>query len=365
MNGDISAEERRLAALRAHAILDTKPEPAFDRIARLASDLLGEPIALLSLTDQDRQWFKASIGTDLTETPRERSFCHHAIRGREPLVVLDARKGKRFREAVLVKGPTAARFYAGVPIRDRDGMALGTLCVLSPKPKAEFSDRERDILVSLAGLASEALELRRDTVEVRLRSLDLDVLVRDMHTQLAKSLQLLAEVLDLQAGPVEDDRVKTPLSNASMRVKALAEVHRQLRRRHRSTMAELPSYMRVVARGAWAGTRALQAYPYVSFSLPETLDVPNDLAARMGLVAATLVVNATRAGADTLFVAIEEVDGALILVIRHEAMAGFQAGYDLDGRAGVRRMLEILAGRGAITVDPADPGKVSVRFQRR
>jgi two-component sensor histidine kinase len=365
MKRDTGLEERRLDALRAHVILGTQPEEAYDRITRLAGALLGMPIVLVSLSDKDRQWFKSRFGTELTEAPRHDSFCHFAIQGDGPLVILDARKNARYRNSVWVKGPLATRFYAGAPIRDRDGLALGTLCVLSPVPRTEFTDHDRERLALFAGMVGDLLASHRRVQELRLRSLEIDIVVRDMHTQLAKSLQLLGAVLDGQAAAVSADLIRSPLRNAASRVMALAEIHRQMRRRHRATVTDLAPYLRVVARGAWGGTRAFKAYPYVDFDLPDDLDVSNDLAARMGLATATLVVNATRADADRLYVSVEVEDTALTLVVRYDPREGVAAGYDLHGPGVALRLLQILAGRDSVTADEADPGRISVRFRRR
>jgi len=103
--------------LDALHLLDTPPEPAFDRVTRLASRLLDVPMALFSLVDADRQWFKSRVGLDAEETPREYAFCAHAIGMSAPLVVNDALEDGRFSDNPLVNGPPKIRFYAGVPIR--------------------------------------------------------------------------------------------------------------------------------------------------------------------------------------------------------------------------------------------------------
>ena len=120
-------EAERLALLHALALLDSPPEPALDRITRLAARLLNVPIALVSLIDRDRQWFKSRVGLDATETPRDQAFCAHAILQTAPLVVGDATQDPRFLDNPLVTDAPGIRFYAGVPIRTSGGVALGTL----------------------------------------------------------------------------------------------------------------------------------------------------------------------------------------------------------------------------------------------
>src|SRR4051794_3244171 len=113
-------EAERLAALRRLEILDTPPEEAFDRLGRLTAAMVGTPMAVISLVDESRQWFKARLGLEATETPREIAFCAHAILGDQPLVVEDATRDPRFADNPLVTGEPFIHFYAGAPIRTRD-----------------------------------------------------------------------------------------------------------------------------------------------------------------------------------------------------------------------------------------------------
>jgi PAS domain S-box-containing protein len=153
------AEARRLAALARYQILDTPQEPAFDRIVRLAALLLDVPIALISLVDADRQWFKARYGLDAPETPRAIAFCDHAIRGNDILMVPDARLDPRFCENPLVTGEMRIRFYAGAPLATPDGMVLGTICAIDREPRV-LNARDAEILAALAEQVVHELEVR-------------------------------------------------------------------------------------------------------------------------------------------------------------------------------------------------------------
>lgn len=154
-----SQEARRLRALRRYAILDSPPEQEFDELARLAADIFGVPIALISLLDDTRQWFKSRIGLHVSETPRAFAFCDHAIRGLDVLEVNDATQDTRFDANPLVTGAPHIRFYAGAPLTTSDGYSLGTLCVIDREPRV-LSDRQRHTLAGLARLAMRQLELR-------------------------------------------------------------------------------------------------------------------------------------------------------------------------------------------------------------
>ncbi|WP_260604404.1 GGDEF domain-containing protein [Pandoraea apista] len=158
--GDSPNEAERLAALRRYEILDTPPEPAFDRIVRLASYVLGAPISLVSLIDETRQWFKARQGLDVSQTPRSMAFCAHAILGDDVFVVPDARADRRFSDNPLVTGEPNIRFYAGAPLLTPEGHRLGTLCVIDRRPRT-LDDEKRGLLADLSALVADALELRR------------------------------------------------------------------------------------------------------------------------------------------------------------------------------------------------------------
>ncbi len=161
-------EVARLAALRACKVLDTAPEAAFDALAILASDLLGTPMALISLIDADRQWFKACVGLDLdlAETGREIAFCNYAIADpHSPFVVVDATRDERFVTNPFVVESPNIRAYAGAPIRSREDLPLGTLCVLDTRPR-EFTPEQLAQLTMLAAQAAALLDLRRRAEEL-------------------------------------------------------------------------------------------------------------------------------------------------------------------------------------------------------
>ena len=163
-------EAERLEGLRAYDILDTPPEAAFDDIAALAARLCEAPVALVSLVDRDRQWFKARIGLDVAETPRPRSFCDHAIHGDDLMVVTDATLDPRFLDNPLVTGEPGIRFYAGALLRSPAGLPLGTLCVIDHAPRpGSLSDLQTEALTVLGRQVETLLELRRVAAEARRR----------------------------------------------------------------------------------------------------------------------------------------------------------------------------------------------------
>lgn len=158
-------EGGRLAALDRYAIVDTTPEEAFGAIVQLAASLCNAPIALISLVDATRQWFKARVGLDVPETPRSLSFCAHAIcEDDDVFVVHDAQADVRFADNPLVTGEPRIRFYAGAPLTTPEGYKLGMLCVIDVEPRV-LDDQQRTALRALARQVMVQLELRRQVTE--------------------------------------------------------------------------------------------------------------------------------------------------------------------------------------------------------
>jgi GAF domain-containing protein len=154
-----TTEVGRLAALNRYAILDSEPEQSFDDLVTLAAHICQTPMAMLSLVDDHRQWFKSKFGVQVRETPKETSICAHAIQQGDLFVVPDTLKDERFRENPLVTGELHVRFYAGAPLVNEDGYALGTLCVVDREPR-ELDAAQKEAISALGRLALRQMELR-------------------------------------------------------------------------------------------------------------------------------------------------------------------------------------------------------------
>ena len=187
-------EDARLHLLEQYGLVGTPPEVEFDRITELASQVFDVPIALISLIDADRQWLKSHFGTDLCETSRDAAFCAYTILESGPLVVPDAQLDPRFAEHPLVAGPPHVRFYAGAPLTTREGVRLGSLCVIDTVPRV-FSFAQTATLVQLAVVVMAAIEAR--LTEQRLRQ---EVAV---HEQTARTLRLADDRLRMLESSVE------------------------------------------------------------------------------------------------------------------------------------------------------------------
>ena len=161
----LDPEAERLRALLSYAVLDTGPEMAFDDLTALAARVMGVPIALVSLIDHGRQWFKSRQGLDVCETPRSVAFCDHAIRTPNVMVVPDAQRDERFAHNDLVTGDPHIRFYAGAPLITPEGHALGTLCIIDREPR-QLDESQRTTLAMLSRQVMAQLELRKQNARL-------------------------------------------------------------------------------------------------------------------------------------------------------------------------------------------------------
>src|SRR3954447_9932288 len=194
-------ERSRLAELRAYAILDSEPESSFDELTALASYVCGMPISLVTLVDEERQWFKSEHGLGVRETDRAGSFCAHAVASGEMFVVPDARGDERFRDNPLVTGDPLIRFYAGAPLTNAEGHTLGTLCVIDREPRV-LTDAQQRALRVLARQAMALLDLHRRNNELR----ELDRLKDDFVGAVSHELRTpLTSIIGYSDTLLEDD----------------------------------------------------------------------------------------------------------------------------------------------------------------
>ena len=237
-------QQARLTALRGYDILDTEPDADLDEIVRIVSEICDMPIALVSLVDEHRQWFKARSGLDVSETPIEASVCAHGILQPDLLEIGDLTKDVRTIDNPIVAGDPNLRFYAGAALTNDQGLPLGMLCVLDYKPRS-LTPVQRDLLTVMAKLVMQRIELRRTLAqerEARLLSQDLldkaNVLLdrnatlrREIDHRVKNSLTQVAAFLRMQERRHRDEpRVAQALAEAGNRVATVAHVHEHLHR---------------------------------------------------------------------------------------------------------------------------------------
>jgi len=185
----VKNEKQRLKVLWQYSVLDTVPEEIFDDLTELAARICEAPIALITLVDENRQWFKSKVGISIQETSRDISFCAHAIKQPELFIVPDATKDARFSHNPLVTSDPKVRFYAGAPLISPDGYALGTLCVIDKVPR-ELRPGQEQALRILARHVMSQLELRRRALELA----DANRARDQMQQDLAQAREQLAQL---------------------------------------------------------------------------------------------------------------------------------------------------------------------------
>ncbi|MGM8930742.1 GAF domain-containing protein [Salinicola halophyticus] len=161
-------EAERLIALRGLQLLDSNADKGFDRLTELATKIFELPMSMITLIDEDRQWFKSHQGLKVCETPRRISFCGHVVADGQPMVINNALRDPRFSDNPLVTGSPFIRFYAGFPLFVAPGVCVGTLCLIGTLPRA-FEDAEMDRLRLLAAQAEELIELHVLRAQARQR----------------------------------------------------------------------------------------------------------------------------------------------------------------------------------------------------
>lgn len=273
---------QRLAALKSYAVLDTPHDNDFDDIVKLAGMICETPIALISLVDEDRQWFKAEVGTGLSEMPIANSICAHAILHDNLTEIEDTATDERTIDNPVCCGTLGARFYAGVPLVTNDGLPLGTLCVLDTKPR-RLNDLQRTALQTLAKQIMHRLTLDRMVNNQRMMQ-------KEMDHRIKNSLQTISAMVRLQSIRSGSKELRDQLETISSRIDAVALLHEALYRSSEDESLELSGFMRRI-------TDLLQS------SLPENIkleldcdpeDVDGKTASAISIIFNEFVINSAK-----------------------------------------------------------------------
>ncbi len=363
------AEAARLAALRRYDILDTPPDGAFDRITALAADLFSVPIAIVSLVDHDRIWFKSRHGLPgVEQIGRDPGLCASAILQIEPWVLADARADPRSLANPLVAGAFGLRCYAGAPLRTHDGFSLGTLCVIDREPRAATTEREVARLRHLASLVVDQMELRlsarRAVADLSRAAAEKDaalrraeLLAKETDHRVMNSLQLISGLLRLQRGALGETEAAGQLALAANRVSAVARVHQHLFVGDGDGLIDCGAYLRRLCDDLSRTLRPDQSaigIEAADAALPTARIVP------LGLIVAELVTNAAKHGAGEIKVSLSHsAPGGYALLVSDQG-AGLPAGYDPAAAGGLgMRVISTLVGqlRGRLSFGASGRGR--------
>lgn len=275
----IEQEEMRLALLRGYSLLDTAPEKDFDDIVELVSEICDTPIALVSLVEEDRQWFKASVGTEMPGTPIQQSICAHAIASDEFLEIEDTTKDPRTAQNSLVTGDEAIRFYAGALLRDESGLALGTLCVLDRRPR-QLTDIQRKSMRILADQVMRQIELRRALGAA-------EMLRKEVDHRVKNSLQSLEALIRIQARSADSPDAKNALEAVQSRLAMVSQLHEALYLSDVGAAVNLRPFLEKVLRSA-----SMQMPASIACTTDiEPYDVDSRAASSIGMVVVEAMAN--------------------------------------------------------------------------
>lgn len=341
-------EAERMAAVHRYGILDTPPDGSFDRVTALAARRFDTPIAIISIVDHDRIWFKSHYGLDVEVIGRERGLCASAILSSDAHVLVDASADPRSLANPLVAGDFGLRFYAGVPLRTSDGFNLGTLCVIDKEPRP-FDQGQIDDLTDLASLVVDQLELRlaaRNAIE------QAELMAREIDHRVMNSLQFVSGLLSMQSGAAGTEDAASQLKEAATRVAAVARVHRNFY----STGTDEVSCITFLER-LCADLSDICGVT-VEVGGDEGM-VPTTLIQPIGLLTNELVTNAAKHGAGKVDV-IYEVEGDRRRLSVCDQGEGVPAGFDPVESGGLgMRVVGVLAKQlgGSLEVMPNPDGR--------
>lgn len=300
-------ETARLAALRRYEILDTPPDGSFDHVASIAARLFDVPIAIVSLVDEDRIWFKARQGLDVDQVSRDPGLCASAILQADPYVLTDASRDPRSLANPLVAGEFGLRFYAAAPLRTSDGHNLGTLCVIDQEPRVASEDQIAQ-LEALAAIVMDQMELR---LAARLAITELEkvvqqkdaalgrskLLAREIDHRVMNSLQQVLALLTLQSREL-DEAGSQQLKLASGRIAAVARVHQHIYQTGEDQTFDCVRYL-----GRLCDDLSSMMAKKTKITVEgREADLPVEIISPIGLAVNELVTNSAKAGASLVTV---------------------------------------------------------------
>jgi two-component sensor histidine kinase len=367
-------EAARLAALRRYAILDTPADGSFDHIATIAARLFDVPIAIVSLVDHDRIWFKARHGIDIEQIDRDPGLCASAILQDDPYVLTDASCDPRALANPLVAGEFGLRFYAAAPLRTSDGHNLGTLCVIDRLPRA-VTEAQVAHLEALAAVVVDQMELRlaarnavadlEDVVRQKDAALRRSaMLAKEIDHRVMNSLQQVSALLNLQSRQLGESEGRQQLMLAASRISAVARVHQHI---YQSDGTKSFGCLGYLGRLCDDLSRIMGQRGRIVIEGAEA-DLPVEAIPPIGLAVNELVTNAWKYGAGRVLVTFEQAtDGDYLLSVSDDG-EGLPASFDPETGTGLGMKVVRMVARqlgGTLGVEPMGPlggATITIRF---
>lgn len=299
-------EQERLEKLHEYNILETPEDPTFDRLTRLASEYFDVPIALISLLDENRQWFKAYEGLDFRETDRSCAFCNYVLTDETVLVIEDTTNDPRVQDNPLVVDEPGLRFYAGAPLETDDGLILGTFCILDTQP-GTLSDDDVEVLKLLAMEALSQIQLRYRQNEIEQKNEELlktrkklesslesrETLMSELIHRTKNNFSLISSLFRIQKRKVDGSEAVSVLDRAQNRVQTMSLVHEKLHSLDGTDELNLKSYLYQLAEDLLRSLTAEDQFIEVSYDFDKVL-VSSQQAVSLGLILNELITNAVQ-----------------------------------------------------------------------
>ncbi|MGR3508159.1 MAG: histidine kinase dimerization/phosphoacceptor domain -containing protein [Sulfitobacter sp.] len=278
----IEDEEMRLALLRGYNILDTAPHEGFDDITKLAAEICGAPIALISLVDDNRQWFKSKVGLAIEGSKIDDSMCAHAIAARNYLEIQDTAADPRTADNGFVTGPDQIRFYAGALLEDDNKLPLGTLCVLDKEPR-QLNDFQRRALKVLAVQVMRQIELRKALA-------DAEVLRKEVDHRVKNSLQSLEALIRIQVRKEKSPEARAALDSVQGRLATISQLHEALYLTDSGAAVDIAEFLRKVAHST---SEQMPAGVHIEIKLEQT-NLSSRSASSVGMIVNEAMTNAAK-----------------------------------------------------------------------
>lgn len=328
-------EALRMEVVRRYAILDTPPDGAFDRVTAIAARLLETPIAIVSIVDSDRIWFKSHHGLDANQIPRNPGLCASAILQSGPWLIKDARSDPRTLANPLVAGEFGLQFYLGMPLHTHDGFNLGTLCVLDTKPRT-VTQEQIDTLEDLASVVMDQLELRlsakRSIAEKEAALNHSYLMAEEIDHRVMNSLHLIVSMLTIQSAQLGSSDAAKEIARAAAKIFAVANVHQHIHVGKTSTTLDSADYLVQLCAGLSA---MLGCGDHVAISVEAVpLALVSEQLNQLGLLVNELVTNALKNGASKVDVQLAPYQHEYSLTVRDNGR-GLPDNFDVNKMSGL------------------------------